>query len=70
MFTCPLTKIKSRKIGYDKTDHLYRLYSNRSGDRDRTMAARKLAEERFILSRTVEGVDQFYTTLLQKKGIR
>ncbi len=33
-------------------------------------AARKLAEERFTLSRTVEGVDQFYTTLLQKKGIR
>ena len=29
-----------------------------------------LAEERFILSRTVEEVDQFYTTLLQKKGIR
>ncbi len=33
-------------------------------------AGRKLAEERFALSRTVEDVDQFYTTLLQKKGIR
>ncbi len=33
-------------------------------------AARKLAEERFALSRTVEGVDRFYTTLLRKKGIR
>ncbi len=33
-------------------------------------AARKLAEERFTLSRTVEGVDRFYTTLLRKKGIR
>ena len=33
-------------------------------------AGRKLAEERFALSRTVEGVDRFYTTLLRKKGIR
>ena len=33
-------------------------------------AGRKLAEERFALSRTVEEVDQFYTTPLQKKGIR
>lgn len=33
-------------------------------------AGRKLAEERFTLSRTVEGVDRSYTTLLRKKGIR
>ena len=39
--------------------------ANRLGE-----AGRKLAEERFSLSRTVEEVDRFYTTLLQKKGIR
>ncbi len=39
--------------------------ANRLGE-----AGRKVAEERFSLSRTVEGVDRFYTTLLQKKGIR
>jgi len=33
-------------------------------------AGRKAAEERFALSRTVEEVDRFYSTLLQKKGIR
>lgn len=31
---------------------------------------RKLVEERFALSRMVEEVDRFYTTLLQKKGLR
>ncbi len=43
-------------------------------DKDRASqfgeAGRKLAEERFDLRRTVEEVDRFYTTLLQKKGIQ
>lgn len=33
-------------------------------------AGRKLVEERFALSRTVEEVDRFYTTLLREKGVR
>ena len=33
-------------------------------------AGRKLAEERFALSRTVEEVDRFYSTLLREKGIQ
>ena len=33
-------------------------------------AGRKLVEERFALSRIVAEVDRFYSTLLQKKGIR
>lgn len=33
-------------------------------------AGRKLAEERFALSRAVKEVDRFYSTLLEKKGIR
>ncbi len=38
--------------------------ANRLGD-----AGQKLAEERFSLSRTVEEVDRFYSTLLRKRGV-